>query len=282
MEEQTQMQTEKTRSGGHAALWILVLALIAGNIYAVWQIGQTKDQVAKLDESLQARFTSMTAQTSAWNSRADERVAELQRQLDDARAQASTAAGRAKTQAERRAEQLVKELSEEYRKQSTQFSDELGQVRQNATATDEKVNSVAGDVTQTRSDLEAAIGDLKSVRGDLGVQSGLIATNAKELAALRELGERHYFEFDISKKGDPQRVGNVSLVLRKTFPKQGKFTMDVVADDRTVQKKDRTINEPIQFYAGGYRTPYEIVVNDVKKDRIVGYLSAPKVQAASR
>lgn len=289
MEEHTHIQTEKPRSAAHTALWVLVMALVVGNIYAIWQIGQTHSRLAKLDESMDARIATMNQQTSVLSSRADERVAELQRQLEEARQHASTAAGRAKTQAERRAEQLVKELSEEYRKQSTQFSDELGQVKQSATNTDEKVNTVMtdvttvrGDVAQTKSELESAINDLKSVKGDLGVQSGLIATNGKELSALRELGDRHYFEFDIPKKGQPQRVGNVALVLRKTDPKRGKFTMDVIADDRTVQKKDKTINEPVQFYASGARQPYEIVVNDVKKDRIVGYLSVPKVQSSSR
>jgi hypothetical protein len=289
MEDHKDIQADNPRSGSHTALWIIVLALVAGNIYAIWQINRTHSTVAKLDESFQARIATVNEQTSAWSSRADERVAELHSQLEEARQQASTAAGRAKSQAEKKAEQLVKQLSEEYRQQSTQLSDELGQVRQSVTGTDEKVNtvmtdvnSVRGDVAQTKSDLESALAELKTVKGDLGVQSGLIATNGKELSALRELGERHYFEFDITKKGQPQRVGNVTLVLRKAKPKEGKFTMDVIADDRTVQKRDKTINEPVQFYASGSRTPSEIVVNDVQKDRIVGYLSVPRVQAASR
>jgi hypothetical protein len=291
MEEYTNkhVETVKTKSGSYTALWILVLALVAGNIYAIWQVSETHTAVARLDKSFQTGIASINEKATAWNSRADERVAELQKELQEARSQAATAAGRAKTQAEKRAEQLVKELSEEYRNQSTQLSNELGQVKQSVTGTDEKVSnvmsdvtSVRGDVAQTKSDLESAITDLKSVRGDLGVQSGLIATNAKELAALRELGERHYFEFDITKKGQPQRLGSVTLVLRKTDPKQGKFTMDVISDDRTVQKKDRTINEPVQFYTSGSRQPAEIVVNDVQKDRITGYLSVPKVQSASR
>lgn len=289
MHVHTDQPTDQPRSGAHTALWILVMALVVGNIYAIWQISQTHSRLAKLDESMAARIATMNEQASALSSRADERVSDLQNQLEEARQHASTAAGRAKTLAEKRAEQLVKELSEEYRKQSTQFSDELGQVKQSATNTDDKVNTVMtdvttvrGDVAQTRTDLESAVNDLKSVKGDLGVQSGLIATNGKELAALRDLGDRHYFEFDIPKKGQPQRVGSVSLVLRKTDPKQGKFTMDVIADDRTVQKKDKTVNEPVQFYASGFRQPCEIVVNDVKKDRIVGYLSVPKVQSASR
>jgi phage shock protein A len=291
MEEHTHthIDTDKPRSRSHAALWILVLALVAGNIYAIWQISETHSALTRLDKSFQTGIASVTEKASAWNSRADERVAELQKQLQEARSQASTAAGRAKTLAEKRAEQLVKELSEEYRNQSTQLSNELGQVKQSVTGTDEKVNTVMTDVStvrtdvaQTKSDLETAISDLKSVRGDLGVQSGLIATNGKELAALRELGERHYFEFDIAKKGQPQRLGTVTIVLRKTNAKEGKFTMDVISDDRTVQKKDRTINEPVQFYTSGSRQPAEIVVNNVQKDRITGYLAIPKVQSASR
>lgn len=290
MEEHTDIQViEKPKSSSYTVLWVIVLALVAGNIYSIWQITQTHSTVSKLDKSLTAGIASLNEQASAWNTKADERVAGLQKELQDARDHAATAAGRAKTLAEKRAEQLVKELSEEYRNQSTQLSNELGQVRQSVTGTDEKVNTVMsdvstvrGDVAQTKTELQSAISDLKSVRGDMGVQSGLIATNSKELSALRELGERHYFEFDIAKKGQPQRIGNVTLVLKKANPKDGKFTVDLVADDRTVQKKDRTINEPVQFYTSGSRQPSEIVVNDVKKDRIVGYLSVPRVQTASR
>ena len=52
----------------------------------------------------------------------------------------------------------------------------------------------------------------------------------------------------------------------------------MIADDKKVEKKDRTLNEPIQFYTMSARQPYELVVNNVQKDRIVGYLATPKVQ----
>src|SRR5439155_19633158 len=132
--------------------------------------------------------------------------------------------------------------------------------------------------TATKVELEKTIKDLKSEQGDLGVQSGLIATNANELAALKRLGERNIFEFKLHKTKAPQRVGDITLMLKKTDPKKNKFSVDVMADDKLTEKKDRNINEPMQFYTGKAKQPYEIVVNQVQKDLIVGYLATPKEQ----
>ena len=121
---------------------------------------------------------------------------------------------------------------------------------------------------------------MKRVRGDLDGTSSLVATNGKELNALRALGERNYFEFNISKSKEPQRVGDVAVLLKKTDPKRNRFTIELVADDKRVEKKDKNLNEPVQFYVSKARQPYEIVVNEVKKDQIVGYLATPKVQTS--
>jgi hypothetical protein len=124
--------------------------------------------------------------------------------------------------------------------------------------------------------------DLKTVMGDMGVMSGLIATNGKELSALRELGERNYFEFTLTKRDNSKKVADLALTLKKSDPKRSRFTLDVMADDNRVEKKDKTVNEPVQVYVGGNRQPYEIVINQVKKDEIVGYLATPKVKIARR
>src|SRR5262249_39911868 len=102
-----------------------------------------------------------------------------------------------------------------------------------------------------------------------------------ELAALRLRGERNYFEFKLGKSKQPQRVGDVSIVLTRTDPKKNKYSVNVIADDKLTEKKDRGINEPVQFYTTkGGRLPYEFVVNAVNKDQIVGYLSTPKETVA--
>lgn len=146
-----------------------------------------------------------------------------------------------------------------------------------------EVSGVKTDVASTRSQLDKTIADLHRTTGDLGVMSGLIATNSKELAALRELGERDYYEFTLSKSAGLQRVGDVQVQLKKADLKRNRFTLEVVAEDKRVEKKDRGINEPVQFYVvSKARQPYELVVNDVRKDQVVGYLATPKLKTPGR
>ena len=171
----------------------------------------------------------------------------------------------------------------------TQLKDESADASSKLTAVSTDVNgvktdvtSVKADVASTQSQLAETGADLKRVRGDLGVMSGLIATNAKDLNALRELGERNYIEFDLKKPQTTQKLGDVTLTLRKSDPKHNRYTLEVLADDKKVEKKDRTVNEPVQLYVSGNRQPYEIVVNQIKKNEIVGYLSTPKVKMARR
>jgi len=140
-----------------------------------------------------------------------------------------------------------------------------------------EVGGVKSDVASTKAEVEGHGSELKRMNGDMGVMSGLIATNGKELAALRELGERNYIEFDLKKKNAPQKVGVIQLAVTKADPKRNRFTLNVIADDKRVEKRDRTVNEPVQLYVSGSRQPLEIVVNDVKKDEVVGYLAVPKV-----
>jgi hypothetical protein len=114
------------------------------------------------------------------------------------------------------------------------------------------------------------------MRGDMGVMSGLIANTRGDLEVLKHRGDRNYYEFTLQKSKQSTPVSTVSLQLKKTDPKRGKFTMNVLADDRTIEKKDRTVNEPIQFYTGRDHMLYELVVWTVDKNKITGYLSTPK------
>ncbi|MGH9657309.1 MAG: hypothetical protein ACRD96_02135, partial [Bryobacteraceae bacterium] len=110
-------------------------------------------------------------------------------------------------------------------------------------------------------------------------------TNARELAALKTLGERQYYDFHIERNKQAQRVGDISVVLKKTDPKTGVYTIEVLTGESRADKKDKGLNEAVQFYIGKRaRMPHEIVVNEVHKDYITGYLSAPKetVRVAAR
>jgi hypothetical protein len=187
-----------------------------------------------------------------------------------------------------RTQTIAKDLEQTKAQQQTALTEVGGklQVLEQATSkTGTELGSLSGEVDVVKSDveknrleLEKTIKDLTSVRGDLGVQSGLIATNAGELNVLRQLGERNYYEFDIQRAKNPQRVGSISVRLRKTDQKRNKYNIDVWVDDKLIEKKDKTLLEPVQFYVQGSRQPYEFVVNQISKNRIVGYLSTPKVE----
>src|SRR5437762_1618051 len=134
-----------------------------------------------------------------------------------------------------------------------------------------------GTITKlTKADLESTKAKLQSTVGDLGVQSGLIAGTRSDLEVLKHKGDRNYFEFTLMKGAKPQPVSTVSLQLKKADQKKGKFTLNVTSDDKTIEKKDRNISEPIQFYTGRDRMLYELVVWTVDKKKATGYLTTPK------
>jgi chromosome segregation ATPase len=138
------------------------------------------------------------------------------------------------------------------------------------------VGGVKTDVATTQADLAATKTQMGSMLGDEGKMSGLIATNHDELEILKHRGDRNYYEFTLHKGQQPTLVSTVKLQLKKADQKKSKFTLNVSADDRTIEKKDRNLNEPIQFYSGKSPMLYEIVVNIEDKNQISGYLSAPK------
>jgi chromosome segregation ATPase len=146
----------------------------------------------------------------------------------------------------------------------------------NAVATE--VGGARKDIEATRSDLEATKGRLDRANGDMGVMSGLIAHNRDDLEELKRRGDRNYYEFKISKSKTAQKVGPVQVTLNKVDQKKSKYTVTVFVDDRSIEKKDKTAGEPVQFYVrGGSRMPpYEFVVFEVGKNQITGYLSTPK------
>jgi len=175
---------------------------------------------------------------------------------------------------------LAQNIRDSQKASDEKLTAQIGQAKQEA---DAKIGQVStdltgakGDITATKQDLEATKAKLTSTVGDLGVQSGLIARNQEELDQLKRQGERNIFELHLTKSKTPTHVGPIQITLTKTDPKKFKYTLMVVADDKTIEKKDKTADEPVQFYIHGVPRPYEIVVFDVTKDKVNGYLSTPK------
>jgi hypothetical protein len=150
-------------------------------------------------------------------------------------------------------------------------------------ASTDDVNKLNGDVSGVKNDLDVTKAKLDRSMGDMNVMSGLIARNHDDVEELRRRGDRNYFEFTLNKSKTAQRVGPVQMSLNKTDSKKSKYTMTVLADDKSIEKKDKTAGEPVQFYVKGsaHMSPYEIVVFEVGKNQITGYLSTPKSAASA-
>jgi chromosome segregation ATPase len=280
-----------SHTGAFVALGIGLALSLAANGYLINRSSQTDDRIAELRDSTHAQMTKLGDATS---SLLEQRLQSLNDQVNAAAEASKTSMSAAIRQTRTLAQKQADEIRGNLQDQQQQVAGELTQLKDATSSVDSKVSEVAtdvsgvktdvngvkADVTTTQQNLEKTASDLKRATGDMGVMSGLIATNGKELEALRALGERNYMEFDLRKGQVEKKLGNVTVVMKKSDPKHNRYTVELVADDKRVEKRDKTTNEPVQFYVSNSRQPYEIVVNQVKKDEITGYLSTPKVTMA--
>ena len=264
MADEGDLQIEQQSNAGK---WILIVLAIAAFV-----------ALGYANYSTHAALNKLAADLSA----SQAQVRELQNRMQTAEAEDETLARQAgmtkkelaqrtsQLQAQQAAQKAAEARFEAEQKASiTAVNGDIAGVR-----TD--VGGVKTDVASTKADLEATKAKLQSTIGDLGVQSGLIANTRSDLEVLKHKGDRNYYEFTLLKGAKPQPVSTVSLQLKKADPKRGKFTLDVTSDDKTIEKKDRNVAEPIQFYSGRDHLLFELVVWTVDKKKITGYLSTPK------
>ena len=274
-QEVLDMKPESSALHGKFLLIFLVLAaLIVGEIYTISKINSMRDaleaQQTQTGKQLRAEFhDQLTGRLTAMERRNALQMDALKDELDAAANRLGTTGGELK-----HARVMVAQLQNEQRKQAQQLQAELAEK-----ADQQQMGALNQDVSAQRTDLDNTKKALDSVRSDLGMARSemgtLIARNHDDIEQLRKMGERDYFEFTVERKS-PVHVGGVGLTLTKTNVRRHQFNLDLLADDVHVEKKNRTINEPIFFYVNGSKRPYELVVNEVKQDQVQGYLSTPK------
>lgn len=269
-----------------------IIALVGANVYLFLQLDKTRTDIAKMQDAMAEQISTVKETSAVSTQTAKKNIEVLQDKLEAANRQAAALTGQAKADAIKKAEELSAKLESAQKAQEQKVAAKfnevkeenraaVGQIDEKIVGVNKEVGTVKTDLASTKSELDKTISNLKSTQGDLGMQSGLIATNYKEFQALKALGDRNYFEFNLAKSKQMARVGDITMQLKKSDPKKNKYTIEIVADDLHVEKKDKNVNEPVQFLvAKGGRIPYEIVVNKVGKDIITGYLATPKVQAA--
>jgi hypothetical protein len=258
-----QTATERSSKALMAAGAAIVIVLFAAGLYLILNL---RDRVKSLEATVerQSRETKVLEKklfTADQNAQAgmqalDSRVGSTEEALSKRTAELK--AHSAKLAA---AQQATSRRMEEMNSEVSGVKTELGGAR--------------SDIASTRTDLAATNAKLESAIGDLNIHSGLIAKNHDELEILKHKGDRNYYEFTLRRK-ERKPVSTISLELKKADPKRSRFTLNVYADDRTYEKKDRSLGEPLQFYTGRDRQLYEVVVFNASKDAISGYLSTPK------
>ena len=252
-------------------LFVIVLALVA---YLFYVNHQQQDALAQSKMDADKKSEAIASELDKTNAR----LAELKGQLE------VTSQKLGLTQDElARARGLAQSIRQDQQHSDEQLRQQIGAVQADTTAKLGQINTqitgTQSDVAATKADLDATKSKLQGAIGDLGVQSGLIARNHDEVEELKRLGERNIYEFTLSKSKTPQHVGPIQVLLRKTDTKHFRYTLNVIADDRSIEKKDKTVDEPVQFFVGsaqGAVATDEIVVFQLSKDEIKGYLSTPK------
>lgn len=245
-----------------ALVWALTLqnhlATAERNLISATQQSQAlAEKIDDTNERLRAQGEALGQTVGLTQKQLEERSAEL-------------------VSAQRAASRSALAATKRLQKETQQAEQQIGAVQTDVNGVKTDVSGVKNDVATTQADLSATKNQLTRVVGDQGVMSGLIATNHDELEELKRRGERNYYEFTLYKGQAPQVVGTVKLSLKKVDTKHSKFTLYVNADDKNIEKKDKNLDEPIQFYSGKTPALFEIVVNSMSKNEVQGYLSTPK------
>jgi ABC-type Na+ efflux pump permease subunit len=264
MREETVQEAPRSHSGALLATIAVALLLgIGGMIWSYTLSTQLAAQKLAVADS-GAQNTKLAAALQDTNARLNVATDELKTSLGLTQKQLDTRSA-ALQASETRSERTTARLA-------TAEQQTAGQVA--AVQTD--VGGVKTDVAKTQSDLADTNTQMTSMKGDLNGHSTLIARNADELEILKHKGDRNYYEFTLA-RGVKQEVGTVSLTLKRADAKRSKFTLSVLSDDKNYEKKDKSLNEPLQFYSGKQPMLFEIVVNNVSaKNTVTGYMSTPK------
>jgi hypothetical protein len=258
-----------------AALAVALLAGVGGLIWSYSLSGKVANQQADLTEAKQENV-KLAAELRETDARLKVATEELGRSLGLTQKQMDA---RAQEMIER--EEVQEAKSQRLERAQKQTAQEVSSVSGAVSSVKTDVGGVRTDLGKTQNDLATALSQLQSIRGDLSDHSSLIARNHEELELLKHKGDRNYYEFTLA-KGQRKPVGTVSLELKKADPKKSRFTLLVYSDDKQYEKKDRNVNEPLQFYSGKDPLLFEIVVNSIgaKNSTVAGYLSAPKTASA--
>ena len=261
----------RTHSGALlAAIAVALVGALGGLIWSYSLSGKLSSQQVELADAKQQNV-KLAAELRETDARLKVATEELGQSLGLTQKQMDT-----KAQEIIRREQANEAAAQKLETAQQQTAQQVSAVSTEVSGVKSDVGGVKTDLGKTQNDLAAAVAQLTSMKGDLSDHSSLIARNHDELEVLKHKGDRNFYEFTLA-KGQKKPVGTVSLELKKADAKHNRFTLAVYSDDKEYDKKDRNLNEPLQFYSGKEPLLFEIVVNTVSgKNSVTGYLTTPK------
>jgi hypothetical protein len=277
MSDEIQGQSVPTAEPEHHLLrYVLLAVAMLYVIVSLYFLVDMTSRIAKLEDGQKAS----TEQSAQLLKRLGITEASL-KQASQTQEQLASKLGSTQKEVVARTSQLSKQQKEAEQRLAEETKQQVGAVSGEVAGVKTELGGAKTEIAATKSDLEATKSKLEKTIGDLGVQSGLIAHSRDDIEYLKHRGDRNIFEFSLDKGAGPKPVGTISLQLKKVDGKKGKYSLNVLADDRTIEKKDRTLFEPLQFYTGRDRMLYELVVLTADKKKVTGYLSTPKSAPSS-
>lgn len=287
MQETT--QNTEVRNGGKGwkiAGGIAVAALIGFNVHLMNKVGDIESSSRSERAAMTAEVSDLEAAMSAQTGAHQREISALQESVEKTKAEA---ADRARSETRRSADQLSKMIAQKEREQQDMFLTEIGTVR-GETDTNRKgiedvstrVVGVQGELDQTRESLNETADLLASTQQDVDAVSGRVGTHDAAIERLKMQGQRDVTKFQLPLSKERTKIETVHMRVKDIDYKKNRYTLEVMADDKVVTHKDRLLNQPVEFYVMGVAQPYEVVVTDIARDKVSGYLATPKFKQLAR
>ena len=281
--ETTSRGPRRTGAGVKVALALLAVAAVACNIYLLSRLNQVEDEAKVQRADLETELDSLHERLATQRLQQEKSLSQLRESLD--RAERSSYS-QARNEAQKRAANVAKDVEAKQRQQQDMFLNEIGGVR-DATSVNAKqlgvvkgqMEGVAGRVDETRRDLAETEDVLLSTQDQLAGVNSRVESHSSEIETLRSRTERMLTKFTLDQSKERTKVDNVQIRLKDADVRKNRYTVEILADDQVIVQKDRNLNEPVEFYVTGADRPYEIVVTDIQKGKVSGYLSKPKFAA---
>jgi len=251
-------------------IFLIMAGLLVGEVYSIKQTDSLRDATTAAQAKERADLEDqLSTKVAAVENSSAQALEAMKTELDHTADRMGTTG---KQLGHARA--LLTKLQKDQEDQSNELKQEIS-----TKADQQQVGALTEDVSATKTDLESTKKVVNDTKTDLGMARSefgtLIARNHDDLEQLRKMGERDYYEFTLPRNKE-QSVAGVGLVLKKVNTKWHRFDVNLVADDMTIQKKNRTVNEPIFFAVKDSKRFFELVVNSVTTNQIKGYISTPK------